>query len=630
MFFVISGFLISGIILKALSRDTFSFIDFYARRIRRIFPALTLVLLATWALGWLKLLPDEFTSLTKHIAAGSVYASNLLLYKEAGYFDPSAELKPLLHLWSLGVEEQFYIVWPLLLFVTYRWRRVQLPAMIGLACASFAFNLATVRTHPEMAFYMPHARLWELALGGILAHLQLTSPRLPPPAARGATSARYGNLAAVTGLALLCVSFVALRSQQLFPGWFALAPVLGTLLLIAAGERAWINQHLLSLRPVVFIGLISYPLYLWHWPLLSITHIVESGHLYRSAVICAVAAAFLLAVLTYRYLEIPIRRLQSLPRTALALFVCMGIVGAFGYVAFRYREEPLSARYGVDSFVAARAEHAFDGSHLRRADGLRIQPGVPRTVLFLGDSNVEQYYPRVDELLTRDPQHSNTVVFATDGGCPPLPGVSEAHHAYCNGLIERAISYADSPAVDTIIIGAAWQSYFYDPDPRYRYRFSDQHFHGDLTPESESARRALQSFEAMVRAFVAHHKRVFIVLQIPVGPELDPRRMIKRGMTTIGFKIQPRPVRSSVARAAVARINSKLMAIARRDGAMIIDPLETLCGPVTCATLDKEGHPMYRDAGHLRPSYVRKSVHFLDSIVSPDVPASQAFATPPM
>ena len=247
VFFVISGFLISGIILKALSRATFSFTRFLRAPDPPHLPGSDPGVVRP-GLGWL-------TPARRSRSADEAHRRGLRFRLEPRFSTRrratsirARRLKPLLHLWSLGVEEQFYFVWPLLLFVTYRWRRVQLPAMIGLACASFAFNLATVRTHPEMAFYMPHARLWELALGGILAHLQLTSPRLPPPAARGATSARYGNLAAVTGLALLCVSFVALRSQQLFPGWFALAPVLGTLLLIAAGERAWINQPPAPLR----------------------------------------------------------------------------------------------------------------------------------------------------------------------------------------------------------------------------------------------------------------------------------------------------------------------------------------------------------------------------------------------
>jgi peptidoglycan/LPS O-acetylase OafA/YrhL len=616
VFFVISGFLITGIILKALIRDSFSFVDFYARRIRRIFPALIVVLLSVWALGWLKLLPDEYASLTKHIAAGSVYVSNLLLFNESGYFDPSAELKPLLHLWSLGVEEQFYIVWPLMLFVTYSWRRAQLPAMLALACASFLFNLATVKSHPAAAFYMPHARLWELALGGILAQVDLTARR-SAAGSSGISNVRMSNFAAIMGLTLLCTSFIAMRSQQLFPGLLALVPVAGTMLLIAAGERAWINQRVLAYRPVVFVGLISYPLYLWHWPLLSVARIVSFGELQPSMAIGAVAAAFLLAVVTYRYIEVPLRRFRSLPRTAAALFACMGVIGLLGAISFKYRLEPLSSHYGVDAIVSARTPHALDGAHLQRVKGFWVQGSGPRTILFMGDSNMEQYYPRIDELLTRDSKQGNTAVFATGGGCPPIPGLAEAHHAYCDGLVARAMAYANHPEVDTIVIGAAWHSYFYDPDERYSYYFSDGRFRGALLPDSEAAWRALGAFDAMLKRFESAHKRVFVVLQIPVGDQIDPRRMIERGMTTLSFRINVRPLSRSSVTAAVAAIDSQLTAIARREGAVVIDPVDTLCGPVECPTVDANGNPIYLDGGHLRPAYVRNDVHFLDDVMSP-------------
>jgi peptidoglycan/LPS O-acetylase OafA/YrhL len=618
IFFVISGFLITGIILRALVRDRFSFMDFYARRIRRIFPALTVVLLSAWALGWLKLLPDEYASLTKHIAAGSAYGSNLLLNKEAGYFDPNAELKPLLHLWSLGVEEQFYIIWPLLLFLTYNWRRTHLPAMLALACASFIFCITTMKSHPTAAFYMPHSRLWELALGGILAQVDLSSAR-SRGAAPGTANQPLNNWAAGLGLTLLVAGFVVLNERMMFPGWRALIPVVGTLLLIAAGEQAWINRHVLGCRPMVFIGLISYPLYLWHWPLLSVTRVVHFGELRPSMAIGAVAAAFLLAVLTYRYIEVPLRQIRSLPQVATALFVCLGLVGVGGYVAYKFRAEPLSARYGVDTLVRARAEHAFDGSHLHRENGLRVQGGGPRTILFMGDSNIEQYYPRIDELLMRGSERINTVVFASAGGCPPIPGIVEARHTFCDGLIAKAIAFADSPQVDTIVIGAAWYSYFGDLDPRYAYYYEEPGFRAQLLPGSEAAQRALQSFNNMVKGLRERHRRVFIILQIPVGESLNPRRLIERGMTTLGFRINVPPVTRSSVIAAVSPIDSQLIAIARLNGAIAIDPIESLCDSTQCPTVDANGIPIYLDAGHLRPAYVRTDVRFLDDIFIPPV-----------
>src|ERR1700730_14791875 len=306
VFFVISGYLISGIILKALARDRFSFNDFYARRIRRIFPALIVVLLSVLSFGWLKLFPDEYTGLAKHVAAGSAYVSNFLLNKESGYFDTTAELKPLLHLWSLGIEEQFYILWPLLLVLTWKYR-AQWLLLVAIAGASFVLNVARLGSHPVATFYLLPTRLWELALGGILARAQLPGVTLPesftrllhfggsfvrPDLAAAATRRRVG---AALGLGLLAVSIGALDSHGLFPGWWAAGPTIGTLLLIAAGEDTWINRHVLGNQPMVFIGQISYPLYLWHWPLLSFTRIIHGGNLTATDALWALGRAFILA-----------------------------------------------------------------------------------------------------------------------------------------------------------------------------------------------------------------------------------------------------------------------------------------------------------------------------------------------
>jgi len=258
VFFVISGFLISGILFEALRAGHFSFIDFYRRRVRRIFPALILVLAASLGLGWMLLLPDEYRLLGKHALAGAGFLSNIALWREAGYFAPAAEVTPLLHLWSLGVEEQYYLVWPLLL-AFFAGRPRALPWMIvGLAAVSFALNVWLTPRAPSAAFYLPLTRFWELMAGSALAyHVHYGSP-----------GRRMADAKAAAGLALVAAGIALLSAGRAFPGWWALAPVVGSSLLIAAGPAAWINRRLLSNPVMVYIGLISYPLYLWHWPLL--------------------------------------------------------------------------------------------------------------------------------------------------------------------------------------------------------------------------------------------------------------------------------------------------------------------------------------------------------------------------
>src|SRR4051812_22457710 len=218
VFFVISGFLISGIILAGLEKGTFTFADFYRRRVRRIFPALVLVLAASLGIGWCVLLPDEFSQLGKHIAAGAGFVSNLALWRESGYFDSSAALKPLLHLWSLGVEEQYYLAWPLLLFLARGRAKATLWMIAAIGLGSFALNLAFVGSRPSAVFYLPPTRFWELMAGSALAFASLQRPAALPG------GQRLKDCGAWLGTGLIGASLWMLHESQPFPGWRALLP----------------------------------------------------------------------------------------------------------------------------------------------------------------------------------------------------------------------------------------------------------------------------------------------------------------------------------------------------------------------------------------------------------------------
>jgi len=613
IFFVISGFLISGLIFKGLAAGCFSFIDFYARRIRRIFPALTAVLLAVWLLGWLKLLPDEYRSLTKHIAAGSVYLSNVLLFKESGYFDLTATSKPLLHLWSLGVEEQFYILWPLVLSVTWRARRVW-PWLALLALLSFSYNLWAVQQHAAAAFFLPQARLWELAAGGMLARVQMTPPGTTVGPIERVSAAR--DLASIAGLMLLLLSFLVIDRTRPFPGLWALLPVGGTLLMIGAGERAWVNRRLLASRGMVFIGLISYPLYLWHWPLLSLAHILSPQGVTPQVLALAAAMAFLLAWLTYRSIEMPIRAAGSLREVAAILLAGLVVLGGLGCAAYWRQWQPLAGRYDVARIVAASSEMAFSGNHLERTqEGFYLQRAAQREILLIGDSNAEQYYPRIDQLLREDPRHNMTAVFATGGGCPPIPAVAEDHHRGCAAVLPKAIAYALRPSVDSIVIAAAWSGYFDAQDERYSYYLLENGVRARLANNPRVQQEALAGLERMIAGFVAEHKRVSLVLQIPGGDGADPKAMIRRGWMTSGFTISAVALRKQDVYREVGALDAQLRAIARRHGVQVIDPLDYLCNASQCPVIEVDGEPIYRDPGHLRPSYVRREVHFLDELL---------------
>jgi peptidoglycan/LPS O-acetylase OafA/YrhL len=279
VFFVISGYLISKIIYVSLSSGSFNFFEFYQRRIIRIFPALIVVLVSVAVAGLTWLSPREYAALGRHIVAGAGFVSNLLLWTEVGYFDAAPDEKPLLHLWSLGVEEQFYIFWPLLMFVGWRYfRRHFLLFLFGLALASFAANAWLGMNGSAAAFYLPWFRFWELLLGGALSCWESLRATNKAESTINMSGIRLsGFLSAVAGIVLIGAGAVLIQPAitSSFPGWWALLPTLGAILLISAGSGSPANRHILGSKPFVFVGKISYPLYLWHWPLLSFASTLE-------------------------------------------------------------------------------------------------------------------------------------------------------------------------------------------------------------------------------------------------------------------------------------------------------------------------------------------------------------------
>ena len=296
VFFVISGYLITKIIYKEVRAGRFSIIRFYSRRARRIFPALILVILGCLVAGWYLLLPTEFRSLGKHTFFGSFFSQNINLLLEAGYFDSSSKEKVHLHLWSLAVEEQFYLIWPVAILLLFSVSRT-LGGIIAIVALSLAASVIASYDKPVFAFYLPFTRFWELGLGGLAAYFEV----------EGKLKTTSSTILPAAGILLIVLSFFFINENQRFPGWIAAFPVIGTVLVIAGSSESWISKHLLSNRIAVFIGLISYPLYLWHWPVLVFLFIYAGGWAPREYRLAAVVVSFILATLTYLYVERPLR-----------------------------------------------------------------------------------------------------------------------------------------------------------------------------------------------------------------------------------------------------------------------------------------------------------------------------------
>jgi peptidoglycan/LPS O-acetylase OafA/YrhL len=390
IFFVISGFLITRIILTQLKAGTFSSMEFYARRIRRIFPALIVVLAVTYLTGWFVLLPDGFSLLGKSTAAGVAFVSNLFQLTQLGYFAPDATENPLLHLWSLGIEEQFYIFWPPLLWVLSgskrRWFWIA-----AIAAASFGVSLMIFFGYKEWSFYSPISRAWELLAGGMVANRYVDHPEYEQQ-----RFAQRDNLLATIGIVAIGGAAIGLNQSSLFPGIWALLPVLGAVLIIVSPNSS-VNRILLSNRPMVLIGLISYPLYLWHWPLLSYLAIARHGVPNFLEIWIAVIAAFVLAGLTFRFVEIPLRRNRNaVPGLSFGL-VTIGVAGMVTAIAsgfgFRFPPEIRDIALLPQQNNAGFRDKCFLEAPGAEFNSSCIDQGEKPLLFLWGDSTAAALYP---------------------------------------------------------------------------------------------------------------------------------------------------------------------------------------------------------------------------------------------
>ncbi|MDW3779161.1 acyltransferase family protein [Kluyvera cryocrescens] len=340
IFFVISGYLITSIIHREIVNNKFSIIEFYRRRIDRIYPSLLVVLIASYIFGWFTLLPDEYAQHGKLMAASSVFMTNIALFRGAGYFDISSTLKPLLHLWSLGIEEQFYLVFPLALALICKYSNKIIPWVISGIAISFAMNLF-IHSQDE-AFYLPQYRLWELLAGSLIS---LTSTKIQ------FNKKLNSNLLSLLGLLFILLPALIFTPEKTFPGWLILFPIIGAMLVIIVGDTTFINAKILSSKPFVFIGLISYPLYLWHWPLLSFTFIIKGANQSPLALIFILFLSFLFAALTYSFIEKPLKKYKSRSFKTIPLFLMVLIMGCIGL--FTYMKSGLTSRTSIEASYSA-------------------------------------------------------------------------------------------------------------------------------------------------------------------------------------------------------------------------------------------------------------------------------------
>ncbi len=613
IFFVISGFLITSLILQKQHNKIFSLTEFYASRIRRIFPALILVMSASLAFGWIALLADEYKMLGKHIAASAVFIPNFIFWSESGYFDYAAATKPLLHLWSLGIEEQFYLLWPLLAGLCFRYK-INLVKVSGVIfLTSLLINLLMIEVAASATFFSPLSRIWELLAGCLLALFMQSKTSVFETTQHKFLEHNYMNHGLTTlGLLLILCSLFLFDQDFAFPGGWALIPVTGSVLIILAGEKAWLNSSVLSNKIVVGVGLISFPLYLWHWPLLSFARIISGTTPDWPLQLALVISSFVLAFLSTHFLERPIRFGRKTKTKVTLLVIAMFIMGGVGLATFL--KSGFEGRISNQEVKAQLADLNFDipdstGWYCNdlQFDSPRCHSTGPNpSVVVIGDSHALTIYSGLRNLFKAKGQDIG--LYGASDGCPPLLNVviqdqgGDFRNCLKKGTqaIQRIIA---DPSIREVILTSRGPMYTtglgYGDIESTQFGNWVLHFEGVKQGESDNSTVFSMGLTKTLDALLAAGKKVTFLHDVPeLG--FDIRRC---------FSFRPLSISSneahgcSLSRTDFEKRTSafKTMVdkiLAQRPEVKVIDLAKALCDEKRCYG-SKDGVLFYIDDDHL-------------------------------
>lgn len=596
IFFVISGYLISAIILREVGQGSFTFAGFYERRIRRIIPALLVMLLVTVAIFQIVALPDQAAGAAKSGIAALLSLSNFYFWRETGYFAPAAEFLPLLHTWSLAVEEQFYLLFPpvLLIITRLRWD-VRKTLLIGTLLA-FAVSLWLSANKPSVAYFLLPARAWELGLGAVLA-----AGVVPP--LRGAV---LRELAPVAGLAAIVVSLFTVRSNMAFPGWVALAPCLGSALIIHDGGRSWLANNVLAARPAVFVGLLSYSLYLWHWPILAAIRVyTASVHLAPMLAVAAIPLIFFVSWLSWRYVERPFRSRTAMPWPRMARILGGGSAVALALSGLSIVMLGFPGRLTEPARLALAAASDVDPLRVPCQDGTRtaqcrfgsLEGQIAYAVI--GDSHAAAIRPAVEA----------SGVMGTAVGtlywkpaCPLLDGAvipDHPEHIACTEFKTRMWREIErNQNLRTILLAGRWPYQILGTEPESggsNRTFMVDGQSGEPSPE-ESKRAFDRSLTRTIERLQRMGRKVIVIGSIP-EPGFDVPHNVATALhlgrvAAGGIRRDAVEQRLTAADSLVAGI------VARHPGVRFLSIWESFCDKDVCP-IERGGVPIYYDDDHL-------------------------------
>ena len=610
IFFVISGYLITSFILGQIRCGDFTFRNFYLRRIRRIFPALFLMMAFAAAIGWLLLTPDDYRRLGESIFATVFFCSNILFWLQSGYFAAQPEARPLLHTWSLGVEEQFYVVFPVLLVLLSRYFPRRLIAItLALSVLSFGFNVLSVSAHPSLAFFLAPPRVWELFIGALLAMGALAAP----------SRIIWSEFASLLGVGLIGFAVFGFSKGTTFPGFAALLPTMGAAAIIWAGTgQTGRVTRLLSHPAPVLIGKISYSLYLWHFPLLAFGAYVLFGGLSLTQRLSLIALSIVLAFGSWIFVEQPVRRGRWLFGRARIVFAtaaaALAVFGGFGLAAHlsggfpsRIGEPGLRILASADDVDPDRNQclKLADSTDISRRPSCKFgTPGVVPQFALWGDLHAESLRAAFD--IAAKKAQSSGIFFGT-AGCIPELGF-DRQKAGCAGVNDAIVGYLDLIAsIRTVILAGRW-GLWAEGSP-YKHEGGQGASLVDASGVATDNHAAFAAgLERIVAKLIATGKQVWLVGPIPeIG--YDVPRTLYFDSRSVSRRIHIRPTRQEFDDRQ-AFVMTLFADIAQKHNVQIVWPHKFLCDDHFCR-VQQDGHPLYIDDQHLtRSAAISMSVIF--------------------
>ncbi|CAO5683137.1 MAG: hypothetical protein HEEMFOPI_00862 [Holosporales bacterium] len=614
IFFVISGFLITKIIVTDLNNSTFCFKEFYKRRIIRIFPMLIFVFSVIGVYSFFVLLPNEFNQAIKHVFHSSLFILNFKLFKEEGYFDVSSNQKPLLHLWSLSVEEQFYIFWPVALFLIHKFYKKndhKIFFIILMTVASYIAYVFVCGQNSSKAFYYLYTRFWELSFGALISVIYLKREENPNVFKVDKRVKLFFSYVAILGLFLSL--FILSESVKGF-AYISFIPVLCVGFLILFHTQSFFIYKILESKILVSIGLISYPFYLVHWPVVSFFHIIDPALLTPFVKIIIFFVTLLVSAILYRFYEYPIRHSSNKKVLKILIFsmVSISIISFFVYKTdqncFIGIKNPI-----IKKISDAQNDWGYPKKNIKEIsiDGEKVDLlGIEgnETVLFFGDSNMSQYVPRIVYLYDQK-KYDKSFVFATDNSLCPIQHIGSYYiTSNLHWLrVEKICNFALAPHVKKIVISASWCGYFNNSDSFF-YKDNEIHIKANLEC-------MYSAFEKMISNFIKAGKEVFIVLGMPQGKEFDPKFFIKNRNFLGKMNIEMNHVLKENWFNSHKIIKDKMIMICKKTGAKIIDPDDHFLENDYYKAYHHDGIPIYKDSNHLNATYVEKNIKFLDFLM---------------